>query len=76
MHAQVLYLDGDTLWLDDPLELWRHLEDMHRSSAVWGLAEEAAAGPNWYTKGGQQCNLECGNVFMGSSFGSPLCRVE
>ena len=54
MSVQALYLDGDSLWLDDPRELWRHFEDMHQSSAVWGLAEEAAAGRNWYTEGAQQ----------------------
>ena len=65
MPAQVLYLDGDSLGLDDPLELRWHLEEMHRRSAVWGLAEEAAAGPNWYTKGGWHPDLDCGNVIQG-----------
>ena len=51
MGLQVLYLDEDSLWLDDPLELQWHFEEMQRRGAVWGLAEEAAAGPNWYTKG-------------------------
>lgn len=52
--VQVLYLDGDSLWLDDPRELWKHFDDMHGGSAVWGLVEEAAAGRNWYTEGGWQ----------------------
>ena len=65
MDMQVLYLDEDSLWLDDPLELQWHFEEMHRRGAIWGLAEEAAAGPNWYTKGMRQHDLECGNVFLG-----------
>ena len=56
--AQVLYLDGDSMWLDDPLELWGHFEDMQRSNAVWGLVEESAAGRNWYTQGGELCDLD------------------
>ena len=53
----MLYLDGDSLWLDDPLELWKHFEAMQRSDAVWGLVEEAAAGRNWYTEGEEGCDL-------------------
>ena len=46
------------MWLDDPLELWGHFEDMQRSNAVWGLVEESAAGRNWYTQGGELCDLD------------------
>ena len=68
INAQVLYLDEDSLWLDDPLELQWHFEEMHRRGATWGLAEEAAAGPNWYTKGGRQWYLhsDCGDVSLWS----------
>ena len=65
MDAQVLYLDEDSLWLDDPLELEWHFEEMQRRGAIWGLAEEAAAGPNWYTKGGRRRHLHCGNSSSG-----------
>ena len=64
MNAQVLYLDEDSLWLDDPLELRWHFEEMQRRGAIWGLAEEAAAGPNWYTKGLRPHALACGNIFV------------
>ena len=65
VDAQVLYLDEDSLWLDDPLELRWHFEKMQQRGAVWGLAEEAAAGPNWYTKGMRRRALECGKLFLG-----------
>ena len=65
LHVQVLYTDESSLWLHDPLELWRRFEAMHRLSAVWGLAEKAATGPDWYTTGGRQCKGECGMLFLG-----------
>lgn len=40
LAVQVLYLDADTLWLDDPLGWWSHFEQMNVQGALFGMAEE------------------------------------
>ena len=51
---RVLYLDIDTLWLDDPRGWWSLIEDMRAQGALFGLAEE---GGGWYAGREQQIHL-------------------
>ena len=41
----VLFLDIDTLWLDDPRGWWSLFEDMRGQGALFGMAAE---GGGWY----------------------------
>ncbi|MCJ1360808.1 MAG: Glucoside xylosyltransferase 2 [Icmadophila ericetorum] len=43
----IIYLDLDTLWLDDPRELWSHFDAMNVKRAYFGAVEEAHEG-GWY----------------------------
>ena len=51
---RVLFLDIDTLWLDDPRGWWSLFEDVRAREALFGLAEE---GGNWYA--GREEILPC-----------------
>ena len=42
---RVLFLDIDTLWLDDPRGWWSLFGNMRVKGALFGLAEE---GGSWY----------------------------
>lgn len=55
--AQLIYVDTDTLWLDDPIWWWTHFAHMNTLNAMYGLAEEAPEGMTWYTAGEQPCSL-------------------
>ena len=46
-QPQVIYLDLDTVWLDDPRELWSHFHAMNAKRAFFGAVEEAREG-GWY----------------------------
>jgi len=50
---QVIYLDTDTLWVDDPIWWWTHFAHMSTLNAAFGMAEEAAEEmqTSWYTNG-------------------------
>jgi UDP-xylose:glucoside alpha-1,3-xylosyltransferase len=48
---QVIYVDTDTLWLDDPQWWSTHFSHMNTLNAAFGLAEAASTGTTWYTAG-------------------------
>lgn len=52
---QVIYLDTDTLWLDDAVWWWTHFAHMRTLRAAFGMTEETNSGGSWYT-GGESCN--------------------
>ena len=43
---QILYVDIDTLFLDDPRGWWEEFEDMNARGALFGAAAE---GGTWYS---------------------------
>lgn len=49
--AQVIYVDTDTLWLDDATWWWMHFVHLRGQQAMFGLAEETNSGGSWYTNG-------------------------
>ncbi|CAL8471657.1 g11199 [Coccomyxa elongata] len=46
---QVVYVDTDTLWLDDATWWWTHFAHLRGQQAAFGLAEETNSGGSWYT---------------------------
>lgn len=53
--VQIIYVDTDTLWLDDPVWWWTHFAHIRTQHALFGLAQNANSGEgSWYTNGAHQ----------------------
>ena len=53
---QVIYLDADTIWLDDASNMWELFGRMEKvPPQLFGMTEEASEGApySWYTIGGE-----------------------
>ena len=50
---QILYVDADTLWLDDPRGWWDHFKAMDAQGALFGMSEESRSG-GWYSTAGPE----------------------
>ena len=75
MWSQVIYLDLDTLWLDDPRELWSHFDALNAKGAFFGAVEEAREG-GWYAGNKPGGEMQCLHQQVEQSPAAPACLVQ